>query len=100
MAARHDRNDEGRSDDMEVKLPFGSIRASGRIVVMVVLVLGLLGFIFWHDVKSTQQNTAVVEALQAVSYVLTLTDSERKELRLQMPPSLREKLMRQPPLVP
>lgn len=82
---------------MEVKFPFGgSIRASGRVVIMVVLVLGLLSFLFWHDVKSTQQNTAVVEALQAVSYVLTLTDAERKALRLQMPISLREKLLRQP----
>lgn len=79
---------------MEIKLPFGSVRASGRIVIMVILCLALVGVLLFHDWKSTNQNNAMIEALQAVSYVLTLSERERKDLHLDMPDSIRDKFSR------
>lgn len=83
-----------RTDDMEIRFPFGfSIKASGRAVVTAILILCVIGALIWHDYKSTQQNTLMVEALAIVSYVLTLNEHERKALRLTMPEELRKRLL-------
>lgn len=83
-----------RSDDMELRFPFGfSIRASGRAVVTAILVLCVIAALVWHDYKSTEQNTLMVEALAVVSYVLTLDERERKALQLRMPEGLRKRLL-------
>lgn len=83
-----------RSDDMELRLPFGvSVKASGRAVVTTILVLCVIGVLLWHDYKSTEQNTVMVEALAVVSYVLTLDERERKALQLRMPEGLRKRLL-------
>ena len=93
-----DSNDEEsslsrRSDDVVIKFPFGAeIKASGRSVVLVLIAFAIIASVVWHDYKSTQQNTAVVEALQSVSFLLTLSEKERKQLNLAMPESLRQKL--------
>jgi uncharacterized protein HemX len=82
-----------RTDDVEIRFPFGmSVKATGRVVASALLVLALGIVVVYHDYKNTQQNTATIEALAVISYVLTLTDSERKALRLEMPDLLREKL--------
>jgi len=82
-----------RSDDVVIKFPFGAeVKASGRSVVLILIAFAIIASVVWHDYKSTQQNTAVVEALQSVSFLLTLSEKERKQLNLAMPESLRQKL--------
>ena len=78
---------------MTIKFPFGGeIRAHGRSVILTIICFALIAVLIWHDFKTTQQNTAVVESLQAVAFVLTLSERERKQLNLVMPESLRHKL--------
>lgn len=80
---------------MEVKTPFGSAKVSGKIVILVMLILCVVGLSLWHEHSSQARDSQHLEALLAISYVLTLTDIERKQLRLKMPDSLNEKLNRQ-----
>lgn len=79
-----------RVDDVGIKFPFGvEVKATGRSVILVLIAFAVIAVLVWHDYKSTEQNTRMVEALSVVSFVLTLTEHERKALHLEMPEALR-----------
>ena len=86
-----------RNDDMEIRGPLGwSLRASGKTVVTVIFAAIILASVVWHDWKSTQQNMAMVQELQNIAYVMTLSDVERKALNLTMPEGLRARIAANP----
>lgn len=88
---------------MELSAPSGwKLRATGPIVsLLVVLVGGFLVVAFMvrdHDVRTAEQYVAVNksvatlrETVEEQTYVLTLDEKQRKDLRLDMPESLRRK---------
>ncbi len=89
-------------DSMEVKTGFGTLKASGPVVVVVVIVLasaGVLGYMIRdHDLRNVDRASGIIkqvsdlkEAMAEQTFVLTLDEKGRKELRLDMPESLRRK---------
>lgn len=87
-----------RLDDIEVKLPMGvTVRASGKQVTLIILVILGVGVIFWlireHDLKNSETHEVLAEKLETIGYILTLNEEERKKLKLGMPGSLRKQLL-------
>jgi len=94
-----------RNDDVEIKLPMGvTVRASGRQVSLIILVVLGIGVVLWmvreHDVRAKESEVKIiekqqelVETVENVGYILTLNEADRKKLRLDMPPKLRKQLL-------
>ena len=89
-------------DEVEVKTSFGSIKAAGNMVIVIIVVVcasGALGYMIRdHDMRTAERSqdtrkqvTELKEAMAEQTYVLTLDERQRKELRLDMPDSLRRK---------
>src|SRR5215467_10198836 len=81
-----------RRDDVEIGFGPFKFRASGRHVTLVVIFLAGIAVVGWHDWKQTNQVNALIETQQAIAYVLTLNEAERKTLKLSMPTSLRQRV--------
>jgi hypothetical protein len=82
-------------DSIGWKSPIGWIEVTGKTAVVVAM-LAALGYIAWrHDERSAEQNSATVEAIREMAFVLTLTENERKALQLTMPVSMRDRLLKQ-----
>lgn len=92
-------------DELEVKTSFGSVKASGAQVVMVlvaVLLCAILGYQAWvHDAAGKERSgninkqiSELKDAINEQTFILTLSPSDREKLRLDMPESLRRKLGR------
>lgn len=81
---REDDEMPKRVDDIRIVFPFnmGSVEASGRTVVGIILVIAALGYLFWHDFKTERAHEASTRTLQTVICVLTLNEAERREYRL------------------
>ncbi len=100
--AREMKEEYGRrtEDGLDVQAPFGwRVRANGRSVIFVVVV-GLLGagfgyMLYQHDERSKEQTAAIVQSIQEMAFVLTLTEAEKKALQLTMPAAMRERLLKQ-----
>lgn len=107
-----------RADDLYIKGPLGwSIRANGRQAGLWVILLLAFGSLLYmvreHDVRAAEQitTTAVTtkvqvaevaagqqrlhESMETVVYILSLNPEERARLKLDMPRSLRSKLLNQ-----
>jgi len=94
-----------RNDDIEIKLPMGvTVRASGKQVTLIILVVLGVGVILWmlreHDLRSKavgelilEKQQEIVDTMQNVGYILTLSEPERKGLKMDMPPNLRRQLL-------
>ena len=109
--AEDDKKQYGnRQDDLEVKTPFGwSVRAGGRQMTLVVIILLCCGFLAYmvrdHDLRAAERaagldakaetlaknQTALVDSVDSLAFIMTLSDEERKKLRLGMPDALRRK---------
>lgn len=64
-----------------------------KIFVLILIVAGVLAYFIWdHDRRDTEHLTAMLNSVQELTYVMTLTADERKELQLGMPDSLRKKV--------
>lgn len=96
-------------DRIDVKTPFGSVKASGNMVVLIVVLIAGFGGLGWvllrtmeaHDkggmergAKISQQVDDLKDAINEQTFVLTLSQQKREELRLDMPESLRRKVGR------
>ena len=108
-----DPNDYGkRSDDLEIRTPFGwAFRAGGRHISFTIAICLCAGAILWivhdHDMKAAERSISIadktnkvlssqerlVEAVNNLTYILTLSDTEKTRLRLGMPDSLRKQLL-------
>lgn len=116
--ANSDKSQSRREDDLEITGPLGwRVKASGRqtswLVIVLVAMLGLGYMLRDHDMKSMkaievavadrhEQMTAIVsqqtklqDNLDTLVYVMLLSESERARLKLDMPQSLRTKLLGQ-----
>lgn len=85
-----DKRERGDRED-DVKISFGPLKiwASGKTTTLVLIALVGCGLIFWHDYKTGEQSAEMIEWQHTVAYVLTLTEQERKALRLRMPEKMR-----------
>lgn len=109
--------DEEKNGDIEISNSFGKIRASGRVVALALMLLvstGVLAYMIRdHDLKQSkqlqeageqrgkqidlvaQQQRQLMESMDTMIYVLTLSAEERSRLKLDMPQSLRSRLINQ-----
>lgn len=95
-----------KEDGLEVNGPGGwGVKANGSMVSVLVVIVGCaaagLYMLREHDLQAKSRteviNKQIVELKEAVetqTYVLTLTEVQRRELRLDMPESLRRKVNR------
>jgi hypothetical protein len=94
--SEEDRDKNGRQDDVEIQLPWAKVRASGRTIVNIIFMMAVGGLVFWHDWKSDlreieniKRQDATIAAMHNITYILTLSDTERAALKLNMPADLR-----------
>jgi hypothetical protein len=67
-----------RNDDLGLKLPFGiEVRAKGRSVIYVILALGVIALLFWHDHKSDISNREMHEALWTQILITSTPEKDR-----------------------
>lgn len=108
----------GRDDDIEVRTPMGwGVRASGRVVSMLLLVVTAVVLIAWmirdHDIRSAGQladisherstqmlalatrQDKLQESMDVVIYILSVPPEDRVKFKLDMPPQLRARLLSQ-----
>lgn len=109
---------EERQEDVELKGPLGwSVKANGAHVTMLLMLALSSGMLLWalrdHDLRALQlisaagqerrtqieqltlQQQKLQEGLDTVVYMLSLNQEDRARLRLEMPGSLRMKLLAQ-----
>ena len=103
MTHPHDEYGKRGEDGLKVTLPGGAaLQARGPIVLTVILVTVAVFAVLYslrdHDQgMKAQVSSATVdiklmaERIAEVGYILTLTEAQRKDLRLDMPESLRRK---------
>lgn len=107
-----------RDDDIEISTPLGwGIRANGRVVTMLVLVVAAVVLLAWmirdHDLRQTEQLKQVSDArngqmtmlasrqdrlqdsMDTVIYILSIPPEDRMKFKLDMPPALRARLLTQ-----
>jgi hypothetical protein len=102
-----DENYGKRKDDgLEVSGPGGwKVKANGASVAVMVVIIGCAGaglyFLRDHDAKAaergatiTKQVDSLKESIEVQTYVLTLDEKQRRELRMDMPDALRRKVGR------
>jgi hypothetical protein len=75
-----------RSDDIELKLPWGaSIRASGTLVVLLLVVLAGFALVIIdlraHENSNVARQSDTNKFIQELTCVLTLSQEERVEVR-------------------
>lgn len=94
-------------DRIEVKTGFGSVKASGNLIVLLVVIAMGFGFLaymqFDHDKGGKERSVTIIESIGALrksmdenTFVQTLTEQQKHALNLDMPESLRRKVMRTP----
>ena len=106
----------GREDDVELRAPFGwSVRASGKYVIAVILVLVATGVIcvqlYLHDERAAaatnnatktrdaqlvvikEKTDKLEKSLDMLVWTSLLSDKEKSQYRILMPAAFREKLL-------
>src|SRR5262249_28601373 len=100
MASEERSYGQRAGDALHIKGPAGfELWAQGRVVIMVTLVACAavgLGYMLWQHVEESKvANSTIIAALQEIVYIQTLTEAEKKQLRLAMPTSMRGRLLEQ-----
>lgn len=105
MSKNGDEENGERRKGISFKLPWGGIELRGYDVVTVLLCCGLGAFGYkqydmdvraqthYEETKKSHQDHQ--EALQEMIYVLTLSVDQREKLNLQMPNSLKVRIVKQ-----
>ena len=106
MAPKEMRTERRRSSDLEITGPFG-LRARffgfGKeitsVMLLVICAFGIGYLVYQHDrnsidsIKHVVENQhAIYEQMDAMIYVISLPEEERKKIKMAMPDSLRKKL--------
>lgn len=93
-----------KDDGLELDGPLGwRVHARGPVVVSLLIAAIVVAAIIWalkgHDDHMSAQAAEeiknlnlVAQRLDEVGYILTLSESQRKDLRMDMPESLRKKV--------
>lgn len=99
-------------NSMEVKTSIGSIRAGGQVAVIILCIVMCCGFVAYmvrdHDLRNVERaqdikanlksvidaQKRVEDSLDSAAYILTLSEAERRALKMDMPDSLRKKVGR------
>lgn len=87
-----------RNDDVKITFPFnlGSVQASGRSVILILVALGLIAAYVWHDFKSDIANAATHEAIWFQTMILATPEKDRPRLlqssASKAPESIRSKI--------
>lgn len=58
-----------------------TVEASGKIVILILLVLAGIGFGFLHDWRTEEKHEVLAEGFAVMTCVLTLNDQQRVEFR-------------------
>lgn len=93
-------------ESVEVSTSLGKVKATGPNVYVVILIICVaVGGVFMlrdHDIRAGERSEKIVghqqkleDGITELTYVLTLSDEDRKNLQLQMPSSMRKKLLDQ-----
>lgn len=77
-----------RVDDINLKAFGVELHATGRMVIIILLVCAVLGFGLWHAFTTMEEHSSIARSVTVLTYVLTLSEQERKDLRLQIPDEL------------
>lgn len=89
-------------DSMEVKTSLGSLKANGSVVVIILVVIasccGIAFMVRDGDLRAQDRSASTDKKVESVNqkleeavYVLTLDERQRKDLKLDMPESLRRR---------
>jgi hypothetical protein len=77
-----------RGDDLRYSGPLGTLEVSGKNVVIIMLMAGMVGLGFYHHNKLTegheqfaQSQQRFLEAMILHTCVISLNEEERKEFR-------------------
>lgn len=62
---------------MGLKLGPLEIQARGRNVIYIILVLGAIGLLYWHDYKSDNWSRIMHEGMWAQTLILSTPEKER-----------------------
>jgi predicted negative regulator of RcsB-dependent stress response len=85
---------EPQDNSLEVNSPWGKIKTSGSITLLVII-FGAAGIFGWnklqaHDETSNSHLSKILEAQEATNYILTLSQDDRNKLQLTKPKAVRE----------
>lgn len=88
-------NRRRKEDSFEYEGWLGKFKAAGSSVVPVVVAIALAGalafMVYDHDKRTSEQQTKLSEHMDEMIYVISLPESERAKLNVNMPDSLRRK---------
>ena len=71
----------GRKDDVGIKLPGGTeIHIAGKSAIYIILALGALGLLYWHDYKSDKWASLFHEGQWAQMLILATPEKERRDV--------------------
>ena len=83
-------DDKQDNTSVEIPTPIGLFKANGANTIVIIILVFSLG-LFAYVLKShIDTSTRFVDELKKITYVLTLSDDERRSLKLTMPESLRQ----------
>lgn len=71
-----------RQDDIWIRIPGGfEFAASGKYVILFLIVIILAAYGIWHDYKTETIHVELLRAQETMICVLTLNELERREYR-------------------
>lgn len=103
-------NEENGESSASWKSPFGQIKVTGTLVLIVVLELACTYLLFWslmkHDERAEIRNAeftkSIVSALtensdllEGTLFMLSKTPTEREKYHLNVPRSVRDRMIRE-----
>lgn len=109
---RERRMKEEVQDSLQVQTRFGTLKAGGPVSVIILCVIMCSGFIAYmvrdHDLRNVERaevikanlkevitaQKRVEESLDSAAYILTLSEAEKRALKMDMPDALRKKVGR------
>lgn len=91
-----DSQEKGKRED-DIKIGWGplSLEATGKQVVNVVLVCALAALVIYHDASTKQFESQMLSTFEEIKFLLSLPEDQRRALNLQMPDTMRAKLLEQ-----